>query len=82
MLYVGLCGRVCVRAQAWGRSRLPVGERGWTNSFEVDSRGGGDSALPLAHTCFFRVDFPSYTNYETLRKRLHTAMMWSGVIED
>lgn len=42
-----------------------------------DSQGTNDSTLPLAHACFFNLELPEYSAYETLRKRLLTAMNYS-----
>ena len=67
---------------AWGRSRLPVGEQGWTHSFIVQRKPGDDSQLPHSHTCFFTVEFPQYSSYGVLRQRLHTAITYSGVMSD
>eukprot|EP00501_MAST-03F_sp_TOSAG23-6_P000059 GSMAST32.ASY1.ANO1.60.1 assembled CDS len=47
----------------WGRSRLPR-ESDWGRPFKLTRRGGGDSTLPVAHTCFFQCEFPEYSSDE------------------
>lgn len=34
---------------AWGRARLPKLEH-WTVPFKITRHGGGDTAMPIAHT--------------------------------
>jgi len=62
---------------AWGRSRLPKGSS-WDKPFKLTKKNGGDDQLPLAHTCFFQVELPAYTNKEVMKKRLLTAINFSG----
>lgn len=47
----------------WGRSRLPLTESQFTQQFKLTrlSHSRPDVALPVAHTCFFQLDIPSYT---------------------
>eukprot|EP00940_MAST-03C_sp_MAST-3C-sp2_P003148 g3148.t1 len=56
---------------AWGRSRLPP-EHAWTQDFRLtraSSRG-----LPMAHTCFFQVDLPSYPTESKMRHAILTVI--------
>ena len=34
-----------------------------------------DQALPVAHTCFFSIDLPSYSSYATLRSKILFAIV-------
>lgn len=54
---------------SWGRARLPRPEH-FTTPFSIHGMGGGDSALPMAHTCFFQVDLPQYSSDEIMRQRI------------
>ena len=44
----GAVGCVCLCRPSLDRS---------TNTFKIHYRGGGDKTLPIAHTCFFRLDW-------------------------
>lgn len=55
----------------WGRNRLPTTESDWTSSFTINRmHGASDETLPVAHTCFFSIDLPSYSSYAILRRKL------------
>jgi E3 ubiquitin-protein ligase HERC2 len=59
----------------WGRSRLPKpAEWGDDRPFKLTSKGGGDGALPIAHTCFRQLECPAYSSEAIMRQRLMTAM--------
>lgn len=58
---------------AWGRTRLPQ-ESQWPTTFKLAPHGGGDAVLPIAHSCFFQIDLPSYSSSEVAKKRLITAI--------
>jgi len=58
----------------WGRSRLPVSESDWTQQFTIHALKAGDDKLPIAHTCFFSLELPQYSNYDTLRKKIQFAI--------
>ena len=48
----------------WGRSRLPNNASGFTDKFKIcgmNRRGDPNQMLPMAHTCFFQLDLPRYT---------------------
>lgn len=62
---------------AWGRSRLPRGSA-WDKPFKLTKKNGGDQQLPLAHACFFQVELPAYSTKEIMKKRLLTAINFSG----
>jgi hypothetical protein len=53
------------RVPAGGVARLP-GRDGTAKPFELRQRPGGDGALPVAHTCFNRLDLPEYSSPELL----------------
>uniref|UniRef100_A0A3Q3WPS4 HECT domain-containing protein n=1 Tax=Mola mola TaxID=94237 RepID=A0A3Q3WPS4_MOLML len=40
----------------------------------IQPTGGGESYLPVAHTCFNLLDLPKYTSLETLREKLLQAI--------
>lgn len=40
----------------------------------IQSTGGGESYLPVSHTCFNLLDLPKYTEKETLRCKLIQAI--------
>ena len=74
----------------WGRTRLPLAEEGWTNSFVVSKRhsssgegGGGeeDAVLPEAHTCFNQLDLPAYGSKKVMRERLLFAITYCSSID-
>jgi hypothetical protein len=57
---------------AWGRSRLPK-EEDWSTHgqpFKLTKKNGGDTVFPLAHTCFFQMEVPEYTNDSVCYKML------------
>ena len=60
----------------WGRSRLPLKGRPWTQTFKIQRCPGGDSVLPQTHTCFFSIEVPEYSSAEITKKRLHTAITY------
>jgi len=62
---------------AWGRSRLPAA-KDFTTKMRLTA--AGSSTLPVAHTCFFSVEMPSYKTEEEMRHGLLTAIHFSGGI--
>ena len=58
----------------WGRNRLPPPGQPWPQRFTIDRGPVGDTQLPEAHTCFFSIDLPMYSNERTMRDRLLTAI--------
>ena len=52
---------------AWGRSRLPPA-KDFTTQMRLTPNS--DSRLPIAHTCFFSIELPSYSSKEVLQRRL------------
>merc|ERR1711916_69380 len=61
----------------WGRSRLPLTASGFDRRFKIDAFGGSnhDQSLPAAHTCFFTIDLPRYTSFETCRAKVLYAII-------
>ncbi|RLN68167.1 hypothetical protein BBP00_00001168 [Phytophthora kernoviae] len=60
----------------WGRSRLPSSADEFPQRFKLQSfnqqRAGRsvDAYMPVAHTCFFSIEIPTYTSEEVLREKL------------
>ena len=63
---------------AWGRSRLPV--KWGSTRFKLARRPAGDEQLPIAHTCFFSVELPPYSNESRMRTAILAAIYFSGGI--
>jgi hypothetical protein len=57
----------------WGRSRLPRGNS-WARPFKITRHFGDESALPVAHSCFFQLDLPPYSTLSILRRRIMAAL--------
>jgi len=57
----------------WGRERLPRGNEAWKQPFTI-SRGSDVSMLPVAHTCFFKIDLPPYRTIDELRNKILLAI--------
>jgi hypothetical protein len=55
---------------AWGRSRLPLTEDAFTQPFKVCTGPSNPNAMPRAHTCFFQIDLPPYTEYDIARRQI------------
>ncbi|CDW73494.1 UNKNOWN [Stylonychia lemnae] len=66
----------------WGRSRLPVNldKLSRKHCLEFYKRRAQDS-LPISHTCFFRIDFPTYSSMEIMKQRLLYAIQFCGDID-
>ncbi len=66
----------------WGRSRLPMNLENLSRNhcIEYFSSRAKDS-LPIAHTCFFRVDFPDYSSADIMKQRLLYAIQYCGDID-
>jgi len=71
-LYLSFC---------WGRSRLPLTAAEFDTPHKLAGRSGGDSAFPMAHTCFFQTDLPVYSSREIMLQRLSTCFSMCGVID-
>ncbi|KAJ0392770.1 hypothetical protein P43SY_009330 [Pythium insidiosum] len=58
----------------WGRSRLPTHAADFTQDFKISglprAAGRPDAYLPIAHTCFFSIDLPSYSSRDVMREKL------------
>jgi hypothetical protein len=65
----------------WGRSRLPSTAAEFSSKHHIACRGGGSDAFPLAHTCFFTLDLPIYTDRAVMAQRLATAISMCGAID-
>jgi len=56
----------------WGRSRLPLTQEGFSQKHYINRQYSNhpDISLPVAHTCGFSIDLPTYSSYEILYKKL------------
>jgi len=58
----------------WGRSRLPLTSKDFTQKHTIEimrqTQTEADKMLPVAHTCFFSIELPRYTEYDILREKL------------
>eukprot|EP00941_MAST-03F_sp_MAST-3F-sp1_P002517 g2517.t1 len=54
----------------WGRSRLPASATEFKPPHKINRIDKGDGAFPSAHTCFFSIDLPEYSNPSVLREKL------------
>jgi len=54
----------------WGQTRLPTDSH-WRQKFQIQPhRMNDDSTLPVSHTCFFSLELPRYSSFETMKKKL------------
>ena len=60
----------------WGRSRLPLDLESFHQKFKIQSsqKSPADSYFPLAHTCFFSLELPSYSSLEIMKNKLRYAI--------
>lgn len=66
----------------WSRSRLPIDMKGMRRSHRVEVCTYMDKqSLPQAHTCFFQIDIPVYTEDKIMRSKLLTAITMCGEID-
>jgi hypothetical protein len=65
----------------WGRNRLPLTSAEFDTKFKITPKSGGNNAFPMAHTCFFQVDLPAYTDRTAMHDRILTAITMCGVID-
>jgi len=71
----------------WGRSRLPTTQEGFAGQYFTLSKmyrtttGDINVMLPIAHTCFFSVEIPGYTNLDAMTSRITFAMVHTGTID-
>jgi|LauGreDrversion4_2_1035121.scaffolds.fasta_scaffold692902_1 E3 ubiquitin-protein ligase HERC2 len=66
----------------WGRSRLPMNLDSLSRKHTIEYfKSRTKDSLPIAHTCFFRIDLPDYTSAEILKQRLLYAVQYCGDID-
>eukprot|EP01017_Pseudomicrothorax_dubius_P038535 TRINITY_DN578_c0_g2_i1.p1 TRINITY_DN578_c0_g2~~TRINITY_DN578_c0_g2_i1.p1 ORF type:complete len:332 (+),score=91.58 TRINITY_DN578_c0_g2_i1:84-998(+) len=69
----------------WGRSRLPLTSKDFPMKHQIEILKKGsvepDMMLPVAHTCFFSIELPKYSTYETLRDKLRYAITHCQAID-
>ncbi len=58
---------------SWGRSRLPEPGQ-FSRKFRLSKRGGNDGSLPVAHACFWQVEWPEYSTDEIALQRMRIAI--------
>ena len=68
---------------AWGRTRLPRGRwptlaNGQPTRFTIVPRRGHTTGIPLSHTCFFTIELPEYTDYDTCKRMLVLACSYGA----
>ena len=56
----------------WGRSRLPLSSAEFPRKHKINilQKTNPDDYFPVAHTCFFSIDWPNYSTDEVARRRL------------
>jgi len=61
----------------WGRSRLPVNKNGFERHFTIMAHASShalgrnpDNYLPVAHTCFFQLELPEYSNIDIMYEKV------------
>lgn len=59
----------------WGRSKLPPDKNFRNMKITAWHVGDPDKYLPVAHTCFFTLDLPSYTNKNAMKEKLLYAVV-------
>ena len=60
----------------WGRTRLPLNVGLFPQRFKLQSfnLGPPDNYYPVAHTCFFSLELPSYSSLEVMKDKLRYAI--------
>jgi len=60
----------------YSTSSLPPSEKDWVMPFTISSKYSEtpDFTLPVAHTCFFTIELPSYTSVDIMREKLLLAI--------
>jgi len=57
----------------WGRTRLPLTDQAWGDTkmriHTLDTRSP-DTHFPVAHTCFFSIEWPQYSSLKIAREKL------------
>ena len=68
----------------WGRSRLPAGDTWDPSRFRVTSKssqGDPNNDFPHAHTCFFQIDLPRWTDPVKAREKLLFAITYCRSVD-
>ena len=58
---------------AWGRNRLPLTDADWagnTMKLHTLETPKPNTHMPVAHTCFFSIEWPKYSNKEIAHAKL------------
>lgn len=64
-----------------GQAKLPTDMSKLRYKHALRSKGGGDTTLPEAHTCYFQIDIPEYSTKEIFRKLLLVAVRFCGEVD-
>ena len=66
----------------WGRSRLPVSREFKKFKITQLNKGGNpDVYMPVAHTCFFQIDLPTYSSKEIMKEKFLYAITHCQAID-
>jgi len=71
----------------WGRSRLPVRAQDFSSKFKIQNQNKADCSpnpdafMPIAHTCFFSIEVPRYSNIDVMHKRILWAITHCEAID-
>jgi hypothetical protein len=65
----------------WGRRRLPRDAAGFEHKLHLSSMSGDDRTFPVSHTCFFKLDLPSYSSEKVMEDRLRWASYNTDMID-
>ena len=67
----------------WGRSRLPLSAEGFSQRMKIQNfnKSPPDAYFPVAHTCFFSLELPRYTNLDVMKEKLRYAIYNCQVID-
>jgi hypothetical protein len=65
-----------------GQAKLGTNMKDLRYQHELKNRHGGNAALPEAHTCYFQIDIPEYTEKEIFRSKLLTAIRFCGEVDN
>eukprot|EP00622_Pseudochattonella_farcimen_P003305 FR738450.1.p2 GENE.FR738450.1~~FR738450.1.p2 ORF type:complete len:120 (+),score=23.13 FR738450.1:57-362(+) len=61
---------------AWSRDRLPLQAADFSSKFKITRlhSSNPNQSFPQAHTCFFTIDLPEYTDPECMASRVRYAI--------
>ena len=67
----------------WSRSRLPLNKASFPQRFKLQSfnHSPADQHFPIAHTCFFSLEWPQYTSLDIAKEKLRYAIFNFSAID-